>query len=351
MKIPAIELSEEEKRLFQNNDFVGLANLRCEQIRTMSAPTPAHKERLEKHDREKEEMRQDPRAAMKAAHEAIDFGVDILLRLIKSGLLRHEIVSTDGVDFSNDEAFGCFESRLDYSIRQLVRLAEERVPHSCMHLWGQAKTLTEAFSRIALVQPESFRTVAERSLTMPSMRTRNLDYSADSIAIADAIHLGEKHPVRNISDNRSRAGAACHLLVARIFDRILDERQEYDSECNSLEMMKRNSPESQEYSKMTIVDFVSRWRHPNLVEIMLRCAELPEWPSDTSKWWSDGVLPLVRREFELLVEDPTRNPGLWKELKRGGERDSINDMRRYLEKLCHNKFAQIVKTCPQIPLP
>jgi len=337
--------------MFQKHDFVGLGYHHCEQIRAATNRTPAQEQRLEKHDMEEEDMSRDPRGTLRAAHEAIDHGTDLLLRLIRNGLLHHEIHSTDGEDFSSDDAFDCLASRIDYLTRQLVRLAEEKTPHACMHLWSQAKTLTEAFGRLALIHPQEFRSVAESSLTMPSLRACNPKFSADSSAIAAAIHLAEKHPARDISDNRSRVGAACHLVIARIFERIMDERRHCESERNTLEIMRKNAENPEEYRNMSLKGFLSRWRQPEHVDLMLTCAELPVWPDDTSKWWTKGVLPLVRKEFELLIEDPTRNPALWQELKKGGERDTVNDMRRYMEKLCYNKFVQIVKTCPQMPLP
>lgn len=344
-------LSAEERRMFQKHDFTGLDHLHCEQIRAATIRTSAQEQRLAKHDKEVEEMRSDPRGTLHAAHEAIDHGTTLLLRLIESGLLHQELHSTDGEDFSSDEAFDCLASRIDYLTRQLVRLAEKKTPHACMHLWCQAKTLAEAFGRLALIHPQEFRSVAESSLTMPSLRACNPKFSADSSAIAAAVHLAKKHPAPDISDNRSRVGAACHLVIARIFERIMDERRHCEWQRNTLEIMRRNGENPEKYQNMSLRDFLSRCRQPHHVDLMLTCAELPEWPNDTSRWWTNGVLPLVRNEFELLAQDPARNPALWEELKRGGERDTVNDMRRYMEKLCHNKFVQVVKTCPQMPLP
>lgn len=345
------EYPAEESLMLQRNDFVGLGYLQCEKIRASTTRTPAQEERLAKHDKQEAEMRKDPNAALYAAHEAIDEGTEMLLRLIRSGLLRNELYSTDGVDYSSDEALACLASRIDYLIRQLVRLAEDRIPDACSNIWYQAKTLAEAFGRLALIHPDEFKSVAEESLTMPSVRARNPKFSADSATIAAAVRLAEKHPAANISDNRSRGGAACHLVMARIVERIIHERSRFEWDRNTLEMMRKHGENPEKYKDMDMREFLSRWRLPEHVDFMFTCADLPEWPQQTTRWWIEGVLPLVKKEFEHLLEDPNRNPALWQELKKGGERETVNDMRRYMEKLCLNKFRQIVKSCPQMPRP
>lgn len=345
--LPPVELTPEQTRMFQKQDFIGLEYDRFARIRRLRERTPEQEKSLVEHDKDEKLIRDRPQDALREAHQAIDRGSSLLLKLIRSRALRQDdLHEQEEYDFSHDGAFDCLSSRIDYLNRQLVRLAEENTPQACTSLWFQAKALAEATMRLTLVHPRQFRSVAETSLTMPSIRTRNPKFTADAAMIADAIHLGEKHPAPDITDNRSRAGAFSHHLVARIFDDIHWYRKEYGFEVRSLKNLQKFSESAGQYEGVTIEQFVGRYMHPSRAEIILRCATLPDWPDGQDAWWEQGMLPLVRKEFDLLADDPKRNPGLWEELRKGGERYTSKDARRYLEKLCHNKFLQLLKRCP-----
>ncbi|QYY34647.1 hypothetical protein [Ruficoccus sp. ZRK36] len=346
--LPPVKLTPEQTQLFQKQDFIGLKYDHVAHIRRLRKHTPEQEKALMEHDEDERLIRDHPEDALTEAYNAIDRGSTLLLKLIRARSLRHDYPHKQERSgyYSRDRAFDCLSSRIDYLNRQLVRLAEENVPRACPELWYQAKALTEATMRLALVHPEQFRTAAETSLTMPSVRARNPEYTADASTIAEAIHLGEKHPAPDISDNRSRAGAYSHLLVARIFDDIHRYRKEYEFEVQTLEMLQGFYETADEYEGVTIAQFIGHSMHPSRVEIILRCADLPDWFDDPDSWWKQGILPLVRKEFDLLANDPNRNPGLWQELSNGGEREGDKDARRYLEKLCRNKFSQLRKHCP-----
>jgi len=345
--LPPIELTPEQTRMFQKHDFIGLEYYHIARIHRLEKLTPEQEKLLAEHDEEEKYIRDHPQNALKEAHQALDRGSDLLLKLIRSQALQHDNPhKSEDYDLSYDEAFDCLSSRIDYLNRQLVRLAEENVSRACTTLWFQAKALAEATMRLSLIHTEKFRSVAETSLTMPSVRAKNPKFTADAAAIAEAIHLGEKHPASDIADNRCRAGAYSHHLVARIFDEIQHYRKEYEYEVESLKHLQKFSETADEYEGVTIIQFVGRFMHPKRAEAILRCAALSDWPDDPRAWWEKGFLPLVREEFDLLADDPNRNPGLWEELHKGGERNTIRDARRYLEKLCHNKFRQLLKRCP-----
>lgn len=342
---PAVELSDEEARMFQKQDFIGLSYHRCEEIRRLGDRNEEQEKTLFEHDEEEKFITSDPRAALRKAHEALDYGSTILLKMIRSGILRSENHYTDGTLYDvTDEALECLASRISYLNRQLIRLADENAPDGCRHLWFQSKSLTEAFLRLALLHPEEFQPFAETSLTMPSLRSKSPKFTVDAGAIAAAIKLAGKHPAPDISDNRIRAGAECHRLIAEIFDQIFWYRREYESASRSWQIMQNFSETREQYEGCTIEEFLlMRHMHPTRVQKLLRCASLPEWPKGPKEWWNDGVLPEVREEFQRLSMDSTLRPALWSELKKGGERETQNDMRRYMEKLCHNKFQQILK--------
>lgn len=345
--LPPVELTPEQTRMFQKQDFIGLEYDRMARIRRLRTLTAEQEKVLAEHDEVERLIREEPQKALREAHQAIDRGSSLLLKLIRSKALREDdLYKEASSDFSHDRAFDCLSSRIDYLNRQLVRLAEENVPRACSSLWFEAKALAEATMRLAHVHPGQFQSVAETSLTMPSVRARDPKFTADAASIAKAIRLGDKHPAPGITDNRTRAGAFASYLVARLFDEIHSYRRQFGFEVETLKRLQAFSETREEYEGVTVEQFVGRYMHPSRAEVILRCSKLADWPADPDSWWKAGFLPLIRNEFDQLSGDPARNPGLWEELCKGGERDTPKDARRYLEKLCHNKFRQLLKGCP-----
>lgn len=345
-------LPDELAALFRNSDYIGIEYYNCDQIRRRKKKTPEQAKRLAEHDAEEARIQREPEGMMREAHQAIDRGTSLLLKLIRSGKLAHTTEPTEkgiaeGVrPWRHDSAIECFCSRLSYFNRELVRLAEDNAPHGCWHLWYEAKVLTEAVTRLALVYPEEFRPMAETSLLMPSLRARNPKFTSDADAISKAIHLAEKHPTPNIWDNNTRAGALCHLMVTKILENIHFARWQYESERTTLEGLKEFRETAAKYRNVTLEQSLESHLYPRLFTHVMACAALPDWKEGAAAWWKGRVLPLIKDEFAQLAKNPKHNAALWNELKNGGERNTEKDMRRYMEKLCKNKFDQIVKDCP-----
>ena len=107
--------------------------------------------------------------------------------------------------------------------------------------------------RLALVYPEEFHSAAEDSPTMPSLRGKNPQFTADAEAIVKAIHLAEKHPAGKMTEDKSRIGELCGLLVVKILDSIHFARQQYEWEEKTVEVM-RYSPDTEAYRDITVED-------------------------------------------------------------------------------------------------
>jgi hypothetical protein len=281
-----INISDADAEMLRRHDYVGLDYLQCSALRWKKNKSADEVRRLAEHDAQEKLINLDPKAALTQARKAIDDGTSLLLKLIRSQKFTHVMEPTKkgrvaGVKARRwDEAFNCFESRISYLNLQLVRLAEENSPQACRSLWFQAVTLAEAFTRLALVHRDEFRDVAEQSLTMPSLRTRNPKFTADTFAIVEAIGLGEKHPTPDVWDNRSRVGAMCHVVVAKIIDEIHHARREYNWEKETLVMMKAFSETAEEYRDATL-EQVLRNRMPQArYDHLFACANLPDWPQD-----------------------------------------------------------------------
>ncbi len=347
--VSQIDLPEQVQRMLESQDFCELQYHEAERIRKQRRKTDKEIAKLQSHDEDENRILTCPEAVLREAHRAIDRGTELLLKLIRSKKLLHTFRPTEtgkaaGIEpFHTDDALDCFASRVSFLNRQLIRLAEQNVPRACRNLWFQSRLLAEAFTRLALVFPKEFREVAETSLTMPSLRSQSPKFTADAQAIAAAIHLGHKHPAPGLHDNRERVGALCHYLVSRIVEDIEYARWEYKERTRSFERLKGFSETAEEYRNISLKEWLRSTYHPSNLLHLEASASLGELHEKTNDWWSARVLPMLRNEFERLKREPNRNFALWTELQRGGERNTPNDMRRYLEKICRNKLTQIAK--------
>jgi hypothetical protein len=323
--------SEHEREIYlSQNDHVGFEYLKARRIRKRQHPTPEHLQFLAKHDRVEASIRSGPRRVLTKAYQDIDQGVESLLRLIHSGELRDAVG-----DSAWDDAVECLASRLRFMNDQLVRLAEMRAPHAASHLWSEAKQLTEAVVRLAVAYPDDFRSSAESSLTMPSLRACNPNFTCDAIAIAEAIHLAEKHPAPDIRDNRSRLGALCHHLVAHIVDAIESARRQ-----------KHHLERTARHAKSDKV--IPAFYHPSVRRHYQACWGLPDLRGKADQWWNGRVKDMLEEEFARMSQRPTHNPALWQELARATDGGTGSAKWRVLEKNCRNKLQQIAgKDTPQ----
>jgi hypothetical protein len=86
-----------------------------------------------------------------------------------------------------------FENLLLNHIRRLnealCEMSNKGRQTASQELWDQALKLTEAFSELALKNPDLFKTKARQSLFMPSIRSKNPKFSANAKEIAKAIEL------------------------------------------------------------------------------------------------------------------------------------------------------------------
>lgn len=349
---PPPKLPEEVEELFAAQDFVELEYRRMERIRQQPNKPPEARQALAEHDAVEKRLAEAPDDLIREAHEAMDRGTSLLLKLVRSRKTLHVIQPTekglaDGVKpHAWDEAFECWLSRLDYQNRQLIRLAEIDTPQARQSLFYQALFLTKAFLRLAQAFPEDFRDAAESSLTMPSLRARTLDYTADAQAIAEGIHLAEKHPASLISDNRERLGALCHALVAELVAEVDHERRTYANDVRRFERMKEFHETAEAYRDVQFEDWMKGHYYPTLLEGLMVSAKLPDLKADPESWWKLRILPMVKEEFRRVAKRPLRNAALWEELQGKTPKHTHAAMRRLMEKSCRNKLFRIAKACP-----
>jgi hypothetical protein len=322
-----ITLPEEDFELLDRGDFTEYEYLRARRLRGKRSRKAEERKFLAEHDAVEARIQSDPEAVLKQAREAIDEGTILLLKLIRSRKLRHEFTKEyPGEPW--DDAMNCFTSRLGFLNRQFVRLSEDRTPKACFHLWYQAMNLAEAIVRLCAIFPEEFRSMAESSLMMPSLRARNPKFTCDAEAIIEKIHLAKKHPAPDVHDNRKRIGALCHFLVAKMVEEIEWARREKESFELSAKLL--NSEE-----------IIPSHVHPDWRELYEESWKLPNLHGKADDWWEGRVKKMVKREFHRIMQNPSRNPALWQELVKATDGGTEFEKWHALEKYCLNKMKQI----------
>ena len=113
-----IKISEAVEAMLRQRDYTGLEYYHCGQIRRKRNNTPEQVRRLAEHDKEEEQIRRDPKAALRAGYESIDRGASLLLKLIRSRTFTHVTELTEKGRAARvkpwrwDEAIDCLTSRL-----------------------------------------------------------------------------------------------------------------------------------------------------------------------------------------------------------------------------------------------
>jgi hypothetical protein len=343
---PPPKLSEEVEELFAAHDFTELEYLRIERLRRDSGQTPEIRQNISAHDAIERRLAEAPQELLCEAHQAIDHGTSLLLKLIRSQRMRHTVLPTEkgkaaGVEpHSWDESFQCLLSRLDYLNRQIIRLAEIGVPDARSSVFYQAKILTSAFIQLAQAFPRDFRSAAESSLTMPSLRARTPGFSADAQSIAERIHLGKKHPAADITDNRERLGALCHVLIAEFVATVEWDRWNYQRERESYERLKTFHETADQYRDVSFDDWLKGHYYPTKLEGVIVASQLPNLKEHPGAWWRLRILPMVKEEFVRIARQPARNTALWEELSAKTPKDTPAAIRRRcIEILCASNPA------------
>lgn len=341
---PPPKQPEEVERLLSADDFEELAYRRMAELRQRKQRTPEQSKALAEHDAIERQIEKDPKDVLRDAHEAIDRGTSLLLKLVRSGKLEHRYFCKDGSIFSEwDDAFNCLKSRLDYLTRQLVRLADKGVPDARTTVFYQAKMLTETFIRLAQAYPDDFTSAAESALTMPSLRAKNPKYTADAEEIGKSIHLAAKHPAGTMTEDKERIGEMCGYLVANILDSIMYWRRHYEREKENLEHLKNFAETAATYNGMGVEELLRRSLYPTNFENVMACASLPEFQDDPEAWWKLRVKPMVREEFERLKRTPSHNAGLWAELCKLTDNGTEGAKWKALSDNCRNKVKQFAR--------
>lgn len=291
-------------------DFVGLACLRATQLKRKRKLSAAERKFLARFEADRQSVLRDPRSVWAEGCDSAHRGLLLLAWVLHEQQQQGKDETRDGIVY--DAMMELFLLARDVR-NDLIRYAENGSRLACFTIFREGKAMANAFSRLALTSPELFRELTERSLTMPSLRARNPAFTCDAAAIAQAVHLAERHHASNIHDNRSRIGALCHQFVAEIVDLIEEARLSDEAKLRTSGKMAAPS----EWSK------------------------LPELKGNAKVWWKAELKGWVGCEFERMKANPRYNPALWEELEKVTAHGTDSAKRVALEKYCFNKLEQI----------
>jgi len=306
---PAGDTDARREELRRRRDRIGLRYLRAAQLRQVVELSNEDREFLKNFDAQRELAKRDPDQALSQAHTLIHEGMMLLETVIE----EHRVNRFD--EKVGMRVYDAMVSLHDVALNlhdDVIRYAEDGSRIASLTIFHGGKALASAFARLAIAYPDQFHEFTERSLTMPSLRTRDPNFMADADEIIEAIQLGRRHHASGGCNTRSRLGALCHPLVAHWVD---------ITESARIEAVKGGPNESEWRNVPELGNDAQRWR----------------------KWWEPEIKEWINREFERMRRDPNRNPGLWQELEKLTDRGTDSEKRAVLEKYCLNKLRQLAR--------
>jgi hypothetical protein len=259
-----------------------------------------------------------------------------------------------------------FEDLLLKHIRRLnealCEMAKNGRLTASQELWDQSLKLTEAFSELALKNPDLFKTKARQSLFMPSIRSKNPKFSANAKEIAKAVELSAETVGAGLHDNRTPLGALTAKLVGECVDEITRTRKHWsdlfaqrgapvmwptqeqikpflafrgkgeDAVLAGIEKVKNiKNAEDNMKSHLRFFCILSGCGVDRIHFLALE--ELTQ--KESPHWWKKAIEKMVEVKFPKLLEQP-----VWKtELKKVSS-GTQSDMLHELKKFCVGKVKQ-----------
>ena len=245
--------------------------------------------------------------------------------------------------------------------------------HANKELWQQSLTLVEAFMNLALRQPEKFRPHARESLLMPSVRSRNPEFTADAERISKAVQLSSNCLTQNLTEARGRLGSLAGALVADSVEEVHYARRVWKMNFEPYGEPVR-WPEQDDVNP-----FLGKSSHQIIADLQVTIKSgrkfinddwqvklrafcrnptragsgrlhfllLPELTSQTASiWWKEALEKMIEAKFDSLRGFP-----IWDEL--GAATDNGTDRARLwtLKKYCVGKVGHSAGPPPTSPHP
>jgi len=287
----------------------------------------------------------DPRAAINEGYEAIDYGVEMLLKLIESKALFHKMVSRDGTeDHSHDEAISCLCSRADWIAGKIAEFARAGDPAALIRVWCGAKQYAEVVHYVATTKPQRLRLLAGNSLFVPSLRAKSKTFTHDFKQVAEAIGLSQECNINMDSTAMHQLDKPATRLVAEILQDIAFWQRSIKWDEESLKGMRRLAIERpgsewEKYRNVSRDDWL-RDHYPHNPEFFVY-RELPPFTKDTvSEWWEKAVKPYLEKASTLTK---IRDTPFYESLRKATATGKDYEIRDELKRRCKPKLRTLAK--------
>lgn len=299
-------------------------------------------EQKEREQRMAAAVQADPRAAIKEAWQAMDYGVDLLLKVVDDAKLK------EATPWLRDDALRLLSVRVDCLANDLARRTRAGDSRCAAIAWYAALALVEGIHFLALKQPERLRGTARRALFLPSLRATARTFDHDFPVIADAIQLSADCTVDMGPDARHQLDQPVTRFVAGLIDTI-----EYWKEIaegavdtvNGLRAAVEKNPTG-EFGPWRRLTLEEHWngsypRHPE----KLAYRNLPPLTKATcDEWWNLAVKPMLEHP-DMMIR--IRGSRLHEEIVRGTETGKDYEVRDELKRRCRPKLKSLAREAKQ----
>jgi len=290
-------------------------------------------------------VKTDPRAAMREAHEALDYGVEILLKLIEAKTFFYRLVATDGSeDHVHDDAISSLCSRANWIDDKVAEFARAGDPAALIRIWCGGKQFAEVIHHVAMTNPQRLKLLAGDSLFCPSLRAKPKTFTHDFEAIVKAIGLSDDCIINMDSSAMHQLDKPPTRLVAEILQEIASWRRTIKWDEQSLRNMREASishpgGEWEKYRNISVEDWL-RSQYPRRPEIFIY-RQLPAFNKNTvPEWWEKAVKPYLEKRETL---ERIRGTPFYTSLCKATETHKDYEVRDELKRRCKPKLMSLAK--------
>ena len=231
--------------------------------------------------------------------------------------------------------------------QKLVQCAFAGELSTLTHVWTFGKVFAECVHDIALHNPGPLRALAASSLTMPSLRTRQVRYSYDCAKISKALRLAENCVV----DMGPKASARLSSPATRFTANTLEELGRFWKQVKSREeewrSIQTDDPQINslclKFRGFSLEEYL-RFHFPQNPDEAVAIQKLKPFNTLTiAKWWNTALKPYLKKRETL---DKIRGSPFYKSLEKAAKSGKDYHIIDELKRRCRSSMARLAKPAP-----